>query len=386
MKNHVIKTALLIVAVVQASGVLAAPGDVKAVDYDVDANKTISSVEYAAFLRDQRGKTAASFDVNGDNQLDAGEMAALNAHLTETNRIIDEDLRVFNSENPGGQPIADFAVIEGTRDASNYKDIIGGGKWLVRASHEDITVFEPAAPKAKVKGATVQLNRDIGKDETTRTLTGVLMRPVVPKGSDQGFFPSLSFNQVRNKTDRTKNVDVLNFRVGYEKLHYYGADANQWFYRITPVYSTDSHIDSRVPGIELQTEFAISDLGMGTSIFLADWLEFRWRGILHYEYGKVVDAGKNTKLTTGDKFSRLGPKLKLEFWFPALERFSMAVDYTYLNKLGDDSRDRKFFNTAFNYQLDDSGNLTLQAEYKNGDASLALEDEERFTLGLGLKF
>ena len=49
--------------------------------------------------------------------------------------------------------------------------------------------------------------------------------------------------------------------------------------------------------------------------------------------------------------------------------------------IGSDSR----IVAALVYKLDEEGRLTLETKYLRGDSSVALEDEETWTVGLGVK-
>ena len=49
--------------------------------------------------------------------------------------------------------------------------------------------------------------------------------------------------------------------------------------------------------------------------------------------------------------------------------------------IGSDSR----IVAALEYKLDEEGRLTLETKYFRGDSSVALEDEETWTVGLGVK-
>ena len=56
--------------------------------------------------------------------------------------------------------------------------------------------------------------------------------------------------------------------------------------------------------------------------------------------------------------------------------------WEFAGKLGD----RDFFVLSLSYLRDSSGHCRLQTNYVNGDATQALENEESWTIGLGVLY
>ncbi len=85
-------------------------------------------------------------------------------------------------------------------------------------------------------------------------------------------------------------------------------------------------------------------------------------------------------------------KLAMRLW--PEEVFSSAIgkrlifdaEYLQLWEFAGDLGDRDYFEASLSYLLDPAGHFRLQTKYGNGDATQALENEESWTIGLGVLY
>jgi hypothetical protein len=68
------------------------------------------------------------------------------------------------------------------------------------------------------------------------------------------------------------------------------------------------------------------------------------------------------------------------------KRLVLDLEYLQLWEFAGDLGDRDYFETSVSYLLDPAGHFRLQAKYINGDATQALENEESWTIGLGVLY
>jgi len=225
--------------------------------------------------------------------------------------------------------------------------------------------------------------------ETMLLMNGAIIRPLTLGGDEDNdstllFVPGIEINQLRNSENENKDVDSLIFRAGLHSLK------ENWMTSTSYVggsldYATDTDFDDEVVGISsyfhplFEKKYWSAGARLGPFMLALD-------PIFRAEYGEVLDAGERDDLNEGETYSRLGLQLDLNYWLYENERLSGSFRYLYLDALSGSLRDRKYFASDIKFQLDDAGHYFLQGSYINGDKSTALEDEESWKLGFGLRF
>lgn len=360
-----------------------------AADYDLDGDAIISHEEQANFAREMFSSPLSRFDRNRDNRLDTQELTAAHRALEKDSEKAQMEIQVFRTDYPAGQPLAQFASDYGTEDAKKLQRKGPWGNWpiKIRGAHEDISHGSAAKDPARASPADIAFTRNIASDNEVLVLKGALMWPVnINEQAGLLGVPSIAVNKVSNDNGDASDVDSMVVRFGLD-LETAGPRESTLYWRLNPTWTTDTSLDLDVRGLEFQFEPVGFFKGTGNAFWFWDrQVGVRWRGILHGEYGDVSDDAGNPSLIEGQSFTRVGLKFGSTFWLASVERIALSLTDEYHFAVGGDVRDRKLFKASLSYQIDPSEHFRIQTTYANGDSSAALEDEQTWTLGLGVKF
>ena len=365
---------------------------VEADDYDTNDDRMISPDEYKQFARDRNSPPITQFDKNGNCVLDGHEIPAANAALREAGKRASKWIDEFIHDNrgrPRGQPIHEFAVANNTKDAKDLKP----RSWTnsipikVREKHEDISHDVAAKPKREVKPAQIAFTRDIhGKNELL-VVNGAIMWPIHLR-KERGLLtvPSLTINKVTNSKEPKKATDTMALRLGLD-WERDGSEESTDYWRVNPIWTTDTSFHMDVRGIEAQWERVGAHQGDSAAYYpKGSSVGFRWRLILHAEYGRVHDNGTNKKLPVGKEYVRTGLKFDSLIVHKDTDSITAGITWEYLPSIVGDFRHRKLFKATLSYKIDESGNFKLMTSYVNGDTSTALERQQLWTAGIGITF
>ncbi len=360
---------------------------VNAVDYDANSNEVIDVNEYQKYVKVVNSKPLVEFDKDEDGNLNAAELVAVESALSALAVEVEKWVQEFQIDYPDGQNIGDFASINKTDDMAIFASNKGIGKTkvLIRSSNEQITLTKNAKGINKASPAQISFSKDIKGNNEVMNLKGVVLRPIrFSEKTQVVLVPSLEFNQARNSNEEKTDIDSLLFRLGID-YELEDVITDRSYFRAGLQYSTDSDFDLDVRGIDLQYEPIALGWGQGAMKRVGKW-SLKWGSIFLGEYGQVYDNANNESLIEDGSYARVGLKTHTVLWPNSIDRLSISLGYTYLKEVAGDLRDRKLFNASIGYDLDANGHYTLVTTYNNGDTSVALEDEESWTIGLGVKF
>lgn len=377
MKSKII---LLFCCLFLSQSVLAA----NARDFDKNRDGVIQKDEYLRFIQSENGPRVGKFDSDGDGRFNVNELTevevALRAIQTDTDLLMVE----FEEDYPEGQAITEFAIINNTDDKDTFKSVFRS-KLLVRKSFEDVRIGTEAKKPSLAGPAELQFTMDKKNDNKILLLKGTVMYPFkARKDGSTLVVPSMTLNRVTNEKEKAKEVNSLIFRIGGD-WEFDPDWVDLAYFRVNPAWTTDTNFDLDIRGGDLQFEPVWLNIGQHVSRKLGP-LSYTWRGIFLGELGKVYDSDDRKDLVEGENFSRLGGKLSLTLWPDSMERLSFNFDYHYLWKVRGDLRDRKLFKGSVDWKLDSAGHFKLQTVYTNGDSTVALEDEETWSIGLGVLY
>lgn len=362
---------------------------IKAVDIDKDKSKVIDWEEFKAYLNDKNTMSLGSADKDGDSELSLSEIKAANQHLLDAKEKNEIDLAVFKVDHPNGLDIDKFAIRYETDDVGSFTkknaviSYLGDNKILIRDTVESIDFVKDQKKYAKAKAATISYAYDGNNENKIFLFKGAIMRPY-QIDKDTLITPSIAFNHIKNEKNVNEEVDTLEFQLGFTK--FFQTKDVHYYLSLKPTHTTDFSLKSSINSIQVQMQPISDSLNIQTpdkcGIF---WFECLFRPVLHYEFGEVEDSGDS--VLSEDSFSRIGLKSTLDIYpFRTSDKLVSSIGYDYLYSLTGNFRDRKKFLFSVTYALDDAGHFLLQSKYTNGDSSVKLEDEETFTLGLGVKF
>ena len=378
--------------IVLAALAVDAGAGLKIEDYDVDDDQTIDVGEFERFIKDHCSPSVSSFDRNHNGKIEAVEVDEINKALASLEDCAGELAGFHDSYGETGRAIAEVARHYLTEDVKEYglAKLLPKVGAVVRETYEELGFGVKPKVKEKAKGAQFAITGDKNKGNTTLTIKGAVMRPV-RWGAHRVFLPGLEFNRIKTGADANKSVNTLTFRAG---LHFEHLRKRQdggklplvqsVYSRVNPLVTTSFDFDVDVRGIEVQLEPVMTGVGFGASNGVGP-LEYLGRVTLQVEFGRVFDAGGRVDLVEGETFGRLGPRFSVRVWPRAHDRLVTSLSYEYLERLSADTRARKLFKAAISYDLDADGALKFETKYTNGDSSVALENEETWTVGVALK-
>jgi len=386
---------------------------INAVDYDVSPKDgLISLLEFKRFIYAKETKSLFSFDVDDEFGFSEKELQTIRdaISLPKITKVINPYLDIFKIDYEEyllkkGVPIHIFAKDYSTSDAialikiaeENNKTMVKKeektkykrGDFLLRSKIESISSIKKAKKLSKSSPAEISYIKNGKSENASWLLKGALMYPYKLDGSEKVsatkyLVPSLTFHQLRNSDEEKPNIDTLSFRLGYDSevekfitpLSYIGGGLE---------LATNSDFDEEVASFDFyfipnaNLPFLHTDRRIGPFM-----LNFSPTFIA--EYGEVLEAGENNNLTQDETFSRVGANIDINMRLFSSKRYSLASSYNYFSSIGGELRDRKLFSLKLKYQLDETGNYFLTGGYANGDRTTKLEDEESWTIGLGVKY
>ena len=365
--------------------------------FDRNGNGLIDKGEEAeALIKHSNDELFRKADTDYDGKISTTEQAVYDTDLTGK---LSADLGDFEDEIEGtgkdgmSLPKAEeFAGIDEPPSEPSWTDNI-----YIRKSHEVLGILEEAKERSKAQGAVFSYARDHEADNGVWTAQGAAMYRFLkstgfaPKSSEGGitayaFVPSVTFNRLSNTKKDVKDIDSLVFRLGGQ-LEYMGGSnfiTGQYF-RLNATYGTDFGFDSDVIGVEAEWEPVILNWGIGVARRgFGGALDYRWRGILHAEYGKTLDVGEKDNLNEDETFVRAGPKFSIGLWPTAIDRVGINASWYYLRGFSGNPNSVSMLESSLEYSLDKEGRFKLVASYQDGEQLITLDKTKVFSVGLSI--
>ena len=338
-------------------------------NYDTDSDGDLSAREFAAYYHEKEAPSILKFDVDADGVLNSEELAALAAEMATLYAAAIERANLFTDENPS-TPVMERLGL------------------LIRESHAEANLGADGSGLAEIRGANFSMTQDMASDSRVISMKGSVLRPLsLGRTSRHWLLPGVEFNRLTNETEPEREIDSLTFRIGSEfavNSKRLGGGARL---RVNPLVTTNFGFDVDVRALEAQIE---PNWGQGSLGSERRWgpMSIHTRLLFQGEYGEVIDAGGRSDLQEGDAFARAGARFGttlLPVGIKLLDGLAGSLNYEWYQDLSGDLRARKLFTAGLYYRLDALGQVTLESKYIKGDTSVALEDEETWTIGLGVK-
>ena len=338
--------------------------------FDSDKDGMLSAQEFGEYYRQVDAPSILSFDLDADGHLSRDELDAVAVEVARLFQIAQGDATELARNRSDGTLIERLGV-------------------LIRESHASVNLNAEQPGLAQEPGANFSMTQDIASDSRVISVKGAVLRPFRLGGDSRHWLlPGVEFNRLTNETEPQREVDSLTFRIGSDfsfRTERFGGGGVSL--RVNPLLTTNFGFDVDVRALEVQLEPFWGAGGLGAERAIGP-VALRTRLLFQGEYGEVFDAGQRIDLREGDSFARAGAKLGVMIWpdrIELLEGLAGALNYEWHQDLGGDLRARRLFNASLYYQLDSLGHLTLESRYVKGDTSVALEDEETWMIGLGVR-
>ena len=338
--------------------------------YDGDGDGALSAPEFAEYYRASAAPSILEFDLDADGRLDEGELESLASQISRLHEAATRAAKLLTGQAQGESLVERLGL-------------------LIRESHAEANLGDDGSGLAEIRGASFSMTQDIASESRVISMKGSVLRPVnLGRSSRHWLLPGVEFNRLTNETEPEREIDSLTLRVGSE----FSLDTKKFGgggvrLRVNPLITTNFGFDVDVRALEIQVEPNWGQGGLGAEKRLGP-MSVHARLLFQAEYGEVFDAGERPDLNEGDAFARAGAKLGAMFWpvgVDLLDGLGGSLSYEWHQDLSGQLRARKLFSAGLYYQLDALGQVTLESKYIRGDTSVALEDEETWMIGLGVK-
>ena len=373
-------TALLTALLLVSSPALAE----SAADFDrPPKDQLLDNQELTAWLIHRGGIPFAALDLNKDGQLDQEEIDSGPGQLL---REMQQSL---------GKPPPYTAD-----EADRWMEKRSGGptiklpiNLLVRGAPDVVTISDPVESFKTASPALFSYSRDFRSDTNTWLAKGTVLMPfrvccesptsVVTAVS---LTPSISFDRLSSEKDKSKEQSALIFRAQTES-ELTGVLDGQLF-RAFLSYATDFKFDTKIAAAELEWEPIWLRAGIGVFHRVAhlDFLEYRWRPVVHGEYGYTFANGDSNNLSDDEDFLRLGPRLNLALRPSELHQLVLSATCDYLGGLIGRPHDSYHVTAGVSWSLDPAGHFAVTMQYERGETPLVKDDVDNISLGLSVKF
>jgi hypothetical protein len=204
------------------------------------------------------------------------------------------------------------------------------------------------------------------------------------------FAPGVEFDQQRNHSDHTKDIDYLGFRFIGE-LQKENADPYQ-ILRYSGYIKTDSRGDSKIWGGYAEWEPRIPSLGIGGghTFYENSSAMYSFLPILHAEAERVADAGILTNVKAGDEYLRAGPILQANLWFVdgPLSNLNFSGQFRQLWNVAASGQQKtiQYLQGDAGYNFDKAGNTALGITYRQGNLPSTGKQTRDFKTALTIKY
>ena len=338
--------------------------------YDANSDGTLSAAEFGDYYREGEAPSILEFDLDADGQLSEEELERLSAQMARLHDEATADAQSFVAKPPS-KPFVERLGL------------------LIRESHAEANLGTDSTSLAEVRGANLSMTQDMASESRVISMKGSVLRPMnLGKSGRHYLLPGVEFNRLTNETEPEREIDSLTFRIGsefaFDTKRFGGGGVRL---RINPLVTTNFGFDVDVRALEVQVEPNWGQGGLGAERRIGP-LSMHTRLLFQAEYGEVVDAGDRADLHEGDAFARAGAKFGTTVQpvgIDLIDGLTGSFSYEWHQDLSGDLRARKLFSAGLSYGLDALGLVTLESKYIRGDTSVALEDEETWTIGLGVK-
>lgn len=233
------------------------------------------------------------------------------------------------------------------------------------------------------------------------------VRPPVDTTRDAGimerwFVPSIAWDKVTTSQSDRDEIDSLIYRLTtgfrYAGSQLTGGVLDGFRFNMSASCATDSDHRTSITAGELDIHpvkigWETLGVGLNSSFQRVGIFGLRPELVLHAEGGTVTDDGNVPKLVAQQDFLRLGyvAGLGVRFEqvtgrFRALRGLTLHAGLHYLVDVTNSGPDVDLFTASADWALDDDGDYTLSAEYRNGRAPLVLDRYNDLTVGLSVRF
>lgn len=345
---------------------------------DGDRDGRLGSTEVAAYAKKfDAALQAAMDDYEPDVRLpvDVANRRHFSEPLTSLFGGLDEAARARAKARNEDRPFNGPLMLRRTASDISLMDL-GGNK------DAQAQAFKAADP------ALFSYSRNFETKGDTWLARGALLYPFI-LDARWAASASVSFDRTDNEDDPSKVTSQITPRVSLER--HLPMSLLDSYFRVHGAYATDFDGDSGVVSAEFEWEPVTEHLWGGVSRdvpLLNDWLEARFRPVLHAEFGEVLSAGSNPALTKDDGFVRVGPDLRIDVFpkSPSLDGMSLFARYrNYVETTGNLS-DVEAFEVGLKHQLDSTGHVLIEINYRHGETPLLSNRTDQLIVALGVKF
>ena len=316
-----------------------------------------------------------------------------------------DDLETIKKTHQGeittpGLPTTIASANLGVAEKPAFPDLI------VRGTNTVTSLGALLSAQKRADGASFSYTRDFEADNVLTALSGAVFvkHDFVPDMKDKNqatpftaiiLAPGVEFDQERNRASPKKDVDSIAFHMlsEFDWLPSLSSDFIHQF-RFAGNLNTDSLGQQKIwSGFAEWQPYSIAyALSTPLPVYQDSPLYYSFAPVVHVEYDDVTNAGALTNVVTGDRYFRAGPIATVNFFvvpgYGALSRLTFSAQYDELwgtaNAGG--MKDTHFWQTHVGYNLDDTGNASISATYRQGELPTTIQEVRDFKTQLTVKY
>lgn len=268
--------------------------------------------------------------------------------------------------------------------------------FLLRGKVSDLTVT--SVPLTTLSSATLSFRRNNQDEESQFSISGVAGLRFQQNQEDAHllynweFIPYISYQRTDWNSDR-QDQDVHQITPGF--ILQYDSYEPSLNFAASVASSMTFDLEQHARRFNLETTFTpqieIGNFGTGRFGPTIGPVSFRPAISLIGEASYILDPGDSAELAGADSYVALGGIASLGAYFPdvpILEDFTTSVSYRHLQVVGGDNSltDLSHFDASVQYAIAGSENASISFTYISGENLNTLQDEEAYTVSLGLRF
>ena len=163
-----------------------------------------------------------------------------------------------------------------------------------------------------------------------------------------------------------------------------GSFINSHYLIGSPLYQTDKEFETSVIGFDVLYTPGIPKLGIGSPIRKEkETFRFRWRPLVGFELGQVLNDGGNDDALPAETFIRATARVRAELLI--IDRLTFSADYIWRIDLNGDNDVRDFVDLTATYFLDELKNVSIGLSYTNGRNTPQFVNVDELSTFLGFK-
>ena len=237
---------------------------------------------------------------------------------------------------------------------------------------------------AAISFGFLSIDKEFDPKKGASRFRGVYVEPVIE--ADVSSVDAANDNSVRaavpivlSFTDTGTLPDFLKERFEIDKEPGFISDHN---IVIVPKYEADTGFDTQTIGLDFLYTPTIPSIGIG-AVQGNGPLGFRWRPVVGFEFGNVLENQQDLESLPADTFVRFTGRLRAELGI--VKDLVFSADYVTRVDLTGNQDFNDAVDLTLTYFLDDNQGVSIGLEYSNGETPPTFEESESLRAFFGFR-